>query len=260
MLDLLALHVLATEERVMSTTHRPLERVAVFDLDGTLLFGDIGDAVFAHLILQGHSLTLSWREYQRLLHSHKSKAYRSVVEAMAGLEPQTVVQATSAIMELREDYLVIEKDLVKRPRPRPLLSQFVSLLHDYHYQVFVISASNHISVQQVAQGWFNIPSSRAFGIQGRIFEGRITSELIHPVPIGPGKAEVFKLAAGSAAPLITCTDSALDLPLLRLTHSSGFSLWVGDDRSDYEAVVENANAGQRFVFAGSGEEAQSDEY
>jgi hypothetical protein len=40
----------------------------------------------------------------------------------------------------------------------------------------------------------------------------------------------------------------------------GFSLWVGDDRGEYDVVTENANVGQRFLFAGSGEESQSDDF
>jgi phosphoserine phosphatase len=260
MFDLLKRYLLETEERVMRSSHQTLERVAAFDLDGTLLLGDIGDAVFAYLHLEGHTVKLSWREYQQLLRTHKSKAYRAVVEAMAGLEIETVVEATSAVMNLAKDYFVLGSDRVRKPKPRPLLSQFVSLLHEFHYQVFVISASNHVSVQYVTQTWFNIPASHAFGIQARICEGRITSELVAPVPIGAGKAELFKLVAGSAVPLITGTDSALDLPLLRLTHPMGLSLWVGDDQSDYEVVMENAKVGQRFLFAGSDDEPQSDDY
>ncbi|MGA3244927.1 MAG: haloacid dehalogenase-like hydrolase [Bacteroidota bacterium] len=249
-----------TEEQVLRSTHQAIERVAAFDLDGTLLTGDIGDAVFAYLILEGRRLTLTWREYQHLVRTHRSKAYRAVVEAMAGLEIKTVVQATSAVINLAKDYITLGSDRVRIPKPRPLLSQFVSLLHEFHYQVFVISASNHISVQHVAQTWFNIPPSHAFGIQGRIREGRLTSELVTPVPVGPGKAEVFKLVSGSALPLITGTDSALDIPLLRLTHPGGFSLWVGENHRDYNVVLENAKAGQKFVFAGSDEEPGSDEY
>ncbi len=128
------------------------------------------------------------------------------------------------------------------------------------YQVFVLSASNHISVQHVAQEWFNIPPSHAFGIQCRIRDHRLTPELVTPVPIGSGKADLFKRVAGPAIPLITATDSALDLPLLRLTHPEGFSLWVGDDHSDYNVAVQNARVGQKFLFVGSGEEAQTDDF
>jgi phosphoserine phosphatase len=260
MIDLLTWQVLETEKQVLRTSNQALERVAVFDLDGTLLIGDIGDAVFAYLTLEGHHLTLSWREYQGLLRTHKSKAYRTVVEAMAGLEIETVVRATSAVMSLGGKYLTLGSDRVRMPEPRPLLSQFVSVLQKFQYQVFVISASNHISVQHVAQTWFNIPPSHAFGIQGRTCEGRITSELVPPIPIGPGKAEIFKLAAGPAVPLITGADNALDLPLLQLTHPRGFSLWVGDNHRDYQVAMEHAKAGQKIFFAGSDEEPESDTY
>jgi phosphoserine phosphatase len=260
MLDLLKWQLLATENRLVRSPQKPDERVALFDLDGTLLIGDIGDAVFAYLILEGHRLPLSWKEYQRLLRSHKSKAYCSVVEAMSGLETETLVRATIAVMNFKSENLVIGADLVSIPKPRPLLSQFLLLLREFQYQIYVISASNHISVQRVAAEWFNIPPTHAFGIQARTCEGRFTSDLLHPIPVGPGKTEVFKLAAGPAIPLITGSDSAQDLPMLRLTHPAGFSLWVGENKREFEVVVENIRPGQKLFFAGSGEEARSDEF
>lgn len=179
---------------------------------------------------------------------------------MAGLEMETVVQATSAVMNLRGEFLSLHSDCVRIPRPRPLLSQFVALLQDLHYEIFIISASNHISVQHVAHEWFNIPPSHAFGIQARIREGCISSQLMEPVPIGAGKADFFKLVSGSAVPLVTGTDSRLDLPLLRLTHPRGLSLWVGDDHIDFDIVMQYAGAGQRFFFVDSDEETLSNEF
>jgi phosphoserine phosphatase len=258
MIDPLKQQVLDLEERIHLSSNPTIGRIAAFDLDGTLLMGDIGDAVFAYLTFENQNLRLSWGEYQHLLRTHKSKAYRAVVEAMAGLDVEIIIQATSAVMNSGKEYLVHRSDAVRIPRPRPLLSQFVSLLQELHYQVFVISASNHISVQHIAQRWFNIPPSHAFGIQGRVREGRITSELIEPVPIGSGKAELFRRVSGSAIPLITGTDSRLDLPLLQLTHPQGLSLWVGDDHIDFDVVTENARAGHRFFFVESGEETLSD--
>lgn len=260
MLDLLKRQLLDIEERLSRTPNPPTERIAAFDLDGTLLMGDIGDAVFAYLTVENHHLALSWGEYQRLLRSHKSKAYRAVVEAMAGLQVEAVVRATSAVMNLGLEYLHVHSDLVRIPRPRTLLSEFVALLQDLRYQVFVISASNHISVQHVSQQWFNIHPSHTFGIRSTLQEGRIMPQLIEPVPIGPGKAELFKHVAGSALPLITGTDSRLDLPLLQLTHPQGLSLWVGEDHVDFDVVMQHARAGQQFFFLESGEESVSDDF
>ena len=260
MLDLLKRYVVSTEERVKRSSNDATSRMAVLDLDGTLLIGDIGDAVFAFLLLEGHKLALNWREYQHLLQTHKSKAYRAVVEAMAGLQVATILHATSAVMNLKKDHLIIGSDRVCRPQPRLLLTQFVTLLQSFHYQVYVISASNHVSVQYVAQTWFNIPPAFAFGIQAVVLEGRVTASLVNPVPVGPGKAELFRRLTASAAPLITGTDSPLDLPLIRMTHPEGFSLWVGDNSADYDSVKENAKPGQRFVFVGSGQESPPDDY
>ena len=260
MLELLKRHVLSAEERVMKSVDREVNRIAVLDLDGTLLMGDIGDAVFAFLLLEGYKLSLSWGEYQRLLRTHKSRAYRAIVESMAGLDVETIERATSTVMNLTKDHLMIDSYLVCKPKPRPLLVEFVAFLHDFHYQVYVISASNHISVQYVAQTCCNIPPSFAFGIQSEILNDRTTSNLINPIPVGPGKAELFKLVCASPNPLITATDSPLDLPLIRLTHPEGFSLWAGNDSIDYDSAKENARPGQRFIFVGSGEETPLDEF
>ena len=85
------------EVRLARDSSRLPDKVAVFDLDGTLLEGDIGEAVFAHLIVSGHPLRVTWREYQQQLFTHRSKAYRSVVQAMAGLDIETIVEATKAV-------------------------------------------------------------------------------------------------------------------------------------------------------------------
>ena len=260
MLELLKRQVLEMEDRMLHASAQRPERIAVFDLDGTLLHGDIGDAVFAYLILQGHPVGLSWPDYQRLIRTHRSKAYRAIVEAMAGMEVETVLQATSTVMSLGMDYLMLRSDRVSIPKPRPLLSQFVSLLREFQYQVFVISASNHISVQHVAQTWFDIPPSHAFGIQARIEAGRLTPRLLEPVPIGAGKAELYRRVAGANIPLITATDSRIDVPLLKLTHPEGLSLWVGEDHLDFDVVMENARNGQRVCFVGSEEVSREDEY
>jgi phosphoserine phosphatase len=260
MFDQLKHQLLVTEERLKQRTLDPPARIAAFDLDGTLVIGDVGDAVFAYLSLEYPHLKLTWTEYQRLLRTNRSHAYRAVVRAMAGLEVEAIVHATSAVMNLRRDYLLIGSDRVRKPEPRPLLLQFVSLLQELHYQVFVISASNHLSVQHVAQKWFNIPATHAFGIQARICENRITSDLVAPVPIGAGKVELLKLVAGPSVPLVTGTDSAMDVPLLRLTHADGFSLWVGDDQGDYDIAMQNGKTGQKFLFVGSGESPEIDEF
>jgi phosphoserine phosphatase len=260
MLDVLKQQVEELEERVSQSPLQSADKIAVFDLDDTLLIGDIGDAVFAFLTLQGHRLRLSWQEYQRLLHIHRSKAYLGVVEAMAGLEAEAVVEATEAVMNSNESYLTVQSDQVRAPKPRPLLSGFVSFLLDRQYQVYVLSASNHISVQHVSERWFHIPPSHSFGIQSRLRDGKLTSELTEPVPMGFGKAHLFKIVAGSSLPLITATDSRIDLPLMRLTHPLGLTLWVGDDRIDYGVVMELSRPGQRFFLLDASEQVPLNEF
>jgi phosphoserine phosphatase len=248
MIQQLEYQVTELEERLLRNPDLPSERIAVFDLDGTLIKGDIGDAVFAFLTLEGYKLDLSWRRYQTLMHTHRSRAYRSVVSAMSGLDVTTVALATSAVMQLRRKFLAIESEIVPLPTPRPVLSSFVAYLQGRGYRIYIISASNHISVQQIAEQWFGVAPSYAFGIESRLSGNTLTADLIEPAPIGYGKVNLFERRAGRIAPLITATDSALDLPLLRHTHPIGLSLWIGEDRVGFSLVKEHAGKGQNLFF------------
>ena len=70
------------------------EKRAVFDLDNTLLIGDIGDALFARLKeaekkesvkIDGTEINFSWSEYRNLIKTgNGEKAYRDVVKSMSG--------------------------------------------------------------------------------------------------------------------------------------------------------------------------------
>ncbi len=260
MIELLKYQILELE-RLFETTGVPdAARIAVFDLDNTMLVGDIGDAVFAQLAFEGHPLSLTWSEYQRVLRSHRSKAYADVVKAMAGTEPAIVVRATELLLERGKKSIKFPLDLVQRPIPRPLFVEFISFLREQHYQIYVLSASNHISVQLVAERWFQIPPSHSFGIQARIRDGKLTSDLIEPLPVGNGKALLFRHLVPLFSPIITATDSRIDLPLLRLTHPLGFSLWVGDNRSDFQTVTDLVGTKQRFFLVDGNESFAVEEY
>jgi phosphoserine phosphatase len=248
------------EERIFHRSMSDPEKIAVFDLDGTLLAGDIGDVVFASLLLDGHRLGLTWSQYKSLLYTHKSQAYRGVVQAMAGLDAETVLHATAEVMRSGKRHLTIQSDHVPVPRPRPAVAELVSFLHDRQYQVYVISASNHISVRLISREWFGIPETHSFGIQTRIHGGKLTSDLLEPVPIGAGKVSLFRLIAGNSIPLIMATDSRIDLPLVNYTHPLGVSFWIGDNHVDFKAVLENSRTHPRFCFVDIGSEIPQDNF
>lgn len=246
MLDDLIHQATELEDRLSASSEKPLKRVAVFDLDGTLIEGDVGDAVFAYLEMAGHDMGLKWQEYQRLLRRHRSRAYIDMVRSLSGLQVSTVEDATDAVMGSSAEYLNLGATRIAIPRPRAELHEFVSFLQGRNYEVYILSASNHVSVQRVAERWFNVPHSRAFGIQTRIVSGRFTDQLLEPAPVWDGKVSLFRRISPHYAPLITATDSYLDLPLLQMTHFSGISFWVGNDRLQFETVQSLLDRRHRF--------------
>ncbi|HTY37629.1 MAG TPA: HAD family hydrolase [Bacteroidota bacterium] len=260
MLDLLERSLNELEERLERSSLTELRRIAAFDLDGTLLEGDIGEAVFGFLLNERLTVGLSWEQYQHMLGVHKSMAYKAVVSSMAGAHKEDIAGATSAVMNCESEFIRHGSARIRVPRPRPILKKFLALLRQHRFRILVLSASNHFSVQQVTRVWFDIPASDAFGIQSRLVDNRLTTDFISPLPIGPGKAVLLRSQIGESEPLITGSDSALDLPLLRLTHPYGFSIWVGNDRSDFDVVRANAGSAHRFVFLSLDGAHESDGY
>ncbi len=205
-------------------------RRAVLDLDGTLIAGDIGEAVFGMLLNQGEIDRLNWSRYQELLDEDRERAYRSVVETMGGLSYETVAKATLNVMASRTPIRVADDALINPPSPHPGMRALVAYLHSLGYAVHVLTASNHISASIVCGEWFGIPSARVFGIR-QVLDGRIlTPSLISPVPVGSGKAETYHQFISEEAPVMTASDSFMDLPLFSLTGAGGIAVWAGADR------------------------------
>jgi phosphoserine phosphatase len=210
--------------------------IALFDLDNTLLIGDIGEAVFAQLQAAKFQLAMAWHVYRSLTRTNPHQAYVSATTALRGLQIELIESTARQVLELRRDAIRVGDDNVPVPRPHRLLSAFVQFLRDQSFQIYVISGSNHISTQIAGEVLFGLPRCCCFGIQTRVEGGRLTDELLSPLPIGEGKAHLYRQLQSERLPLVTATDSRLDLPLLRLTRPDGFSLWRGEDRVDYETV------------------------
>jgi len=241
------LHSVFETEKVL-TQSGIAKKIAVFDLDNTLLVGDIGEAVFAALKLQGHLPGLAWEKYRRLLNSSKVDAYCGVVAAMSGLAERTVHRVTLDVLARKDRYLELEKSFVPVPIAHPTMVRFVSYLRMIGYQVHVISASNEISARLAAWHFFEIPPFNVFGIRQRQRRGTLTDELLEPIPIGEGKVEVYRKYIGVVDPLITGGDSPLDVPMLQLTDPRGFSLWVGEDKAGYEIVRQKMIGARNLHF------------
>jgi phosphoserine phosphatase len=223
-------------------------KIALFDLDNTLLIGDIGEAVFAHLLAEGSPLKCTWEEYQSFLRCDVSAAYRLVVESMAGLTVREVEDATMKLLKKPASFIKAGNEHVPVPKPHPGMKQLVLLLRKLQYSLYVISASNQISVRITAEEFFGIPPECSFGIETKTVSGFLSATLVKPFPIAAGKVDVYHKYISTLPPLVTATDSLVDAPMLGLTDPIGLSLWVGKNRSEFKAVREHIGQPQHFCF------------
>ena len=224
------------------------KKIAAFDLDNTLLVGDIGEAVFAALRLQGQIPGFAWKSYRRLLNTNPPEAYRTVVTSMSGLSERLVQRSTLDVLARRDEYLQLENSFILIPYANPVMVQLINQLRTLGYQICVITASNEIAARIVAWKYFSIPPFYVYGMRQKIHKGDLTGDLVPPLPVGAGKADVYRKFMGGTMPLVTASDSLLDAPLLKLTDPRGLSLWVGEEKIGFEAVRWNVGGTQSFGF------------
>ncbi len=224
------------------------EKIVVFDMDNTLLIGDIGDATFAQLRIEEQEgpvtidntpIPLTWKDYETLLEEKgKVEAYTRVLTAMKGIPFRRLLEATCYVMELGEqedcDYLELEGRRIPVPRINPVMAAVVNYLDFLGYTIYVISATNMYSTQWVVNHYFDIPFSRIFGLKPVIREdskyGRVIGDVVEPpVTVGAGKVEAYRQLIGSAPPLISAGDSDSDLEMLDLTGPDGLVILVGSE-------------------------------
>jgi len=223
-------------------------KIALFDLDNTLIIGDIGEAVFVRLMADGAPLKCTWEEYQSFLRFDVTAAYRLMVESMAGISLHEVEEATLRVLIQTSPFIETGKACVSVPKPHPGMKKLISLLQKLRYCIYIISASNQISVRIAAEEFFGISPECSFGIETKIENKCLSATLVKPFPIAAGKVEVYHKYVGNFPPLITAADSLVDAPMLGLTDPMGLSLWVGKNRSEFKTAKERLGQPQRFCF------------
>ena len=226
-------NLLEQEQRFGESHLGGKSRIALFDLDNTLLVGDIGNAVFAHLLSENVPLSLTWSDYQRMVNEDPSAAYIEAVRTLDGLSLDYLIRATKRVLALRSDTIVSRGVEVPVPKANQTMIEVIHLLRLWEYTIYVISASNDISAKIAASTLFDIPVNNIAGIKPRIVNGMITSHILNPIPVGDGKVAQYRLLSGDCMPMIVATDSDLDLPLLQMCDPDGLTILVGENESLY---------------------------
>jgi phosphoserine phosphatase len=232
-------NLLEQEQRFGESHLGGKNRIALFDLDNTLIVGDIGDAVFAQLLIDGLPLPLSWKEYRSMCKENPDFAYVEAVRALEGISMEYIIRVSKRLLQSNQDYLYCEGEAVSIPKPNLLMMEVVRLLRDWNYLLFVVSASNDISAKVAGSVLFDIPINNIAGIKPKLLGDKLTNTILDPIPIGVGKVAQYRLMCGDNMPMIVATDSMLDLPILEICDPDGLAIIVGENEALYLKAKEN---------------------
>jgi phosphoserine phosphatase len=240
-------------------------KIALFDLDNTLLVGDCGEAVFAQLKIDERDknipltvhkkmIPFTWTGYQETLKTEgKVAAYSKAITCMAGLPLDTLLETSQQVMHSDLEYLELEGVKIPVPYPNPLMQALLDRLRSLGYEIYIISASNQYTVRYVAKEYFHIPESNVFGMLPTVVNdpqyGKIIGDDIDgPVTVVEGKVEVYKKNIGSIPPVISGGDSTTDIMMLNLTDPNGLIIWVGEDENKLASVKKEITHPEMVYF------------
>jgi phosphoserine phosphatase len=200
---------------------------AAFDLDNTLLAGDIGDAVFALQVKKKFIKNFGWKDYQALIEKNKVKAYKHIIDEMKGLKLSLLEKTTREVINSKTP-ITLEGYKIPIPKPNTQMQLLLETLKEKGIAVYVITASNEVSASIICKKYFGIPESNVMGAEvARDNKGLIkvsTKELSY----GQGKVNLLKRRFPDK-PLVTGGDSPGDLYLLNYTEKNGIRLWLGNN-------------------------------
>lgn len=180
-------------------------QAVVFDADGTLWRGDVGEDFLRYLASRGSLLHPpaegAYARYDRLNLEDPPAAYAYAVTVMAGLLDSELTALASTFFATRFTGRVF-------PYVRPLLTRLAAL----QLEVWVCSASPRWVVEAGA-ATLGIDPRHVIAVDAVLdAQGRLTDQIIAPVAAGPGK--VAWLKRRNVAPLLAVGNGDLDLDML----------------------------------------------
>ncbi len=180
-------------------------RCVVFDADGTLWRGDVGEDFLRYLsalkLLPRAPDHGVYARYDSLHHTDPPAAYAYAVTIMAGM-------ADAELTTLARDFFAQRFSGRVFSYVRPLIAR----LKAQQFDVWVCSASPRWVVEAGA-AVLGVPNANVIAVDAELDEaGRLTDRLIAPVAAGPGK--VAWLRRKNLAPVLAAGNGDLDLDML----------------------------------------------
>jgi phosphoserine phosphatase len=191
---------------------------ATFDADGTLWAGDVGEGFFGWMLKNraypAHripKLQRAWQGYKAGTFNGE-KMYELMVTGMAGMKETDVQKLAS------QYFRGVHRYRLYRP-----MAYLVSALKTLDIQPWVVSGSPYWVVAAGARQ-LGIPKERVIGLKVKVdAQGRLTDEVVRPVPWKSGKAKRIIRDVGQT-PVLAAGNSYGDIQMLRI--ASEFPLVV----------------------------------
>lgn len=201
-------------------------KVAVFDCDGTLLgqspyyladeaIYDFAENGFAH---KKDSLSIAKMKIvnEMMESDNVSDNYLQLrIDFLSGLTPEVIEQIGNRCFH--EKY---------QNKMYPEMRELLANLQAYGFELWVLSASPEILYQKFVHENLGIPKNRILGVKSVISNGKVTNQIIHPIPQDKGKAEAIHTFI-KARPLLVCGNSRGDLEMMN--ESVGMKLIINPD-------------------------------
>jgi len=116
----------------------------------------------------------------------------------------------------------------------PEMRELLANLQRYGFEIWVLSASPELLYQQFVHENMGIPEDRILGVKSVVSKGKITDQLVYPVPQDAGKAEAIQTFI-KTRPLFVGGNSRGDLEMMN--ESVGIKLIVNPDDEKVEKGV-----------------------
>lgn len=182
-------------------------RPVVFDADGTLWRGDVGEELLRAFAAEDRFPAHRgrrdlWPEYERLHALEPAQAYAFNARVLEGWKEAELEAACAALVNAR-----FQGRLFRFAKP------WLRALEAQGYQPWICSASP-VWVVRAGGALVGIPPERCLGVGCRVDGGVITAEVLAPVTAGDGKVQ--RLNALGLAPALAVGNGDLDLPMLAM--------------------------------------------
>ena len=213
------------------------DRVAVFDMDGTLMsekpFPFVFEATVHYLVRHKDELSLKGPEYKALCEAAEKL---DVGYLRKHMDETFVLPFKGKSYEFYRNWCLklFEMEinpLKKRPQKRLIFKpmiELIDLLHEHAFQVYVVSGSMQFAIMAISEKYLHVDESRCIGSMVRakaIKDGErigfIRGDFQPPPNIKSGKAIRIMMRTGQA-PVLAFGNSSGDTWMLDFTASSPY--------------------------------------